>query len=99
MAFQSLFSGTYDESENWKEKSTVIEPTTGEILDQPVVSQKDLIAAWDKFAKKRYGATLNDTDSLNFLRIALNTHFGKEKLSDLTQDEAATFIKKCNPNQ
>lgn len=98
MAFQSLFSGTYDESENWKEKSTVIEPTTGEILDQPVVSQKDLIAAWDKFAKKRYGASVSDQDSLNFLRITLNTHFNKEQLSELTPDESATFIKKCNLN-
>lgn len=96
MAFQSLFAGTYDESENWKEKSTVIEPTTGEILDQPVVSQKDLIAAWDKFAKKRYGASVSDQDSLNFLRITLNTHFNKEQLSELTPDESATFIKKCN---
>jgi len=102
MAFQSLFAGTYDESENWKEKSITVEPNTGEIVDyieKPAISQKELMSAWDKFAKNRYGATLNDTDSLNFLRIALNTHFGKEKLSDLTQDEAATFIKKCNPNQ
>lgn len=102
MAFQSLFAGTYDESENWKEKSITVEPNTGEIVDyieKPTISQKELMSAWDKFAKNRYGATLNDTDSLNFLRIALNTHFGKEKLSDLTQDEAATFIKKCNPNQ
>jgi phage recombination protein Bet len=99
MAFQSLFAGTYDESENWKEKSITVEPSTGEIIEAAPISQKELMSAWDKFAKNRYGATLNDTDSLNFLRIALNTHFGKEKLSDLTQDEAATFIKKCNPNQ
>ena len=95
MAFQSLFAGTYDESETWKEKSITVEPSTGEILESSPVPQKDLIAAWDKFAKNRYGSTLSDVDSLNFLRIALNTHFSKESISELTPEESATFIKKC----
>jgi len=96
MAFQSLFAGTYDESENWKEKSITVEPNTGEIIEYQVVPQKELIAAWDKFAKKRYGEAVSDTDSLNFLRITLNTHFSKNSLTELTPEESVTFIKKCN---
>lgn len=95
MAFQSLFAGTYDESENWKEKSITVEPSTGEIIEATPIPQKDMIAAWDKFAKNRYGSTVSDADSLNFLRIALNTHFNKESLTELTPEESATFIKKC----
>ena len=98
MAFQSLFAGTYDESENWKEKSITVEPSTGEILDKPVITQKELMSAWDKFAKNRYGETVSDADSLNFLRIAINTHFNKNSLSELTAEESAIFIKKCKLN-
>lgn len=101
MAFQSLFAGTYDESENWKEKTTVIEPKTGEFIDykaQELLTVDQLKATWDVFAKSRYGASTTESESQNYLRIALNTHFNKASLEELSQDEAQRFISKCNLN-
>lgn len=101
MAFQSLFSGTYEESENWREKATIVEPKTGELVpawSQSLLSVDQLKATWDLFAKSRYGASTTEAESHNYLRIALNTHFNKASLEELSQDEAQRFISKCNLN-
>lgn len=96
MAFQSLFSGTYDESENWKEKSITVEPTTGEILESAAVPVDEMMKTWATFARNRYGAGITDKEVEGFLEAALKTHFKKESLSELTAEETHSFMRKCN---
>lgn len=96
MAFQSLFSGTYDESENWKEKSITVEPTTGEILENVAVPVDEMMRTWSTFARNRYGTGITDKEVEGFLEAALKTHFKKESLSQLTAEETHSFMRKCN---
>lgn len=96
MAFQSLFSGTYDESESWKEKSITVEPTTGEILESVAVPVDEMMKTWSTFARKRYGTGITDKEVEGFLEAALKAHFKKDSLSQLAPEETHAFMRKCN---
>lgn len=105
MAFQSLFAGTYDETEAWEEPAKPLPQPKEEKRIQPKTGEAVFAAwneLWDLYLEK-YPDERTDTGELKFSpekseatrKMTLLKNYNKESSTELTEKEAKDFIKRC----
>lgn len=105
MAFQSLFAGTYEESEGWEEEAKALPQPKEEKRIQPKTGEA-LFAVWNELWDlyiEKYPNERTDTGELKFSpekseatrKLTFLKNYNKESSTELTEKEAKDFIKRC----